>query len=422
MDLYNDQYFKRNAFGVALVEFFWGLGFPVIIESTFLQIFLKHLGAGDFLIGLVPAILMTGISLFPLFSSYLTRNHEYKRPMVLGLHIVSSFAVLAIGVFLFFARDQALILPVFFIAYILFSGCIGLTFPVWLNFLVKIFSPAKSVQGLAIMYIAQNSAKIISSLFIIKVVESYAFSLVSAAWIFFIAGLLFLIGSFCFLLNHELPAAGPQPSTGVSFFRHTWNGVADIVRNKNLLKYLIGDLDGYIVVAVISFYANYATQYFGIPNYTAAGLFVCFIYAGAILANITLGTLNLLSFKQKFLSTKICTLIVLIMLTAAPTLPGFLLASLLMGFCRGTRSIIYSPAVKQFSNRPDATSYFAIVPLLTLAFASGFPLFFGHMLERLNHLGAGAYQIMFGVCGLCMVVFLVIGSWVDFSPSKAIDT
>ncbi|MFZ1986586.1 MAG: MFS transporter [Desulfatitalea sp.] len=418
MDQNSDQLFRRNATAVALVEFFWGLGFPVLIESTFLQIFLKNFGAGDFLIGLVPAILMTGISLFPLFSSYLTRNHERKRPLVIWLHVVSSVAILAFGAFLLFVRDQTLVLTGFFIAYMIFSACLGLTFPVWLNFLVKIFPPGRSLQGLAIMYTAQNIAKIIASLFIIKVVEAYAFSLASAAWIFLTAGLLFLAGSFCFLLNRELPAAEPLLPSGGSFLQHTWRGVTEIVRNKNLLKYLAGDLDNYIVLTILSFYANYATQYFGISDHNAAGLFVCLINLGAILANVTLGTMNLLSFKQKFLSTKIGTLIVLIVLIAAPSLPGFLLASLLMGFCRGTRSIIYSPAVKMFSDRPDATSYFAIVPLLTLVFGSGYPLFFGHMLERLNSLGAVAYQIMFGVSGLCVVAFFVIGSFVEFSPSK----
>jgi hypothetical protein len=58
------------------------------------------------------------------------------------------------------------------------------------------------------------------------------------------------------------------------------------------------------------------------------------------------------------------------------------------------------------------------VPLLTLVFGSGYPLFFGYMLERLNSLGAVAYQIMFGVSGLCVVAFFVIGSLVEFSASK----
>ncbi len=51
-----DIYFKRNVLGVSVVEFFWGLGFPIVMESTFLQLFLKNLGASSFVIGIVPAL------------------------------------------------------------------------------------------------------------------------------------------------------------------------------------------------------------------------------------------------------------------------------------------------------------------------------------------------------------------------------
>jgi MFS family permease len=416
MDAQKDKYFTRNATGVALVEFFWGLGFPVVMESTFLQIFLKNLGASDFLIGLVPAILMMGLAIFPLFSSYLTRNHGQTRSIVLGLHLVSSLSTLTFGLFLFWVRDPALILPVFFVSYVIFSLCIGLTFAVWLNFLVKIFSPEKSVQGLSIMYTAQNVAKIIASIFIIKVVEHFSFSLVSAAWIFLISGLLFLVGSLCFLLTRE-PMAPPLQTVGKeSFFNHTWTTFREMTGNKNLVTYLIGDLDHYVVLTVIAFYANYATQFFGIQDYTAAGLFVCFIYSGAILANVTLGTLNILSLKHKFISTKILNLGMLFLLIFHPGLVEFLLASLLLGFCRGTRGIIYSPAIKRFSNRQDATAYFAMAPLLTITFGSGFPLFFGHMLDRFSHLGQGSYQLMFGICILCVSLSLIFGFLTDFDP------
>lgn len=420
MDAKKDIYFARNATGVAMAEFFWGLGFPVVMESTFLQIFLKNLGASGFLIGLVPAILMMGISIFPLFSSYLTRNHEMQRPLVLGLHLVSSLSTLGFGLFLFWVKDPDLILPAFFISYVIFSLCIGLTFPIWLNFMVKIFSPAKSVQGLSIMFTAQNVAKIIASIFIIKVVEHFSFSLISAAWIFLLSGILFLAGSLCFLFTRELSSPTPRVLREDSFFRHTWKTIREMTGNKNLITYLIGDLDHYVVLTVIGFYANYATQFFGIKDYTAAGLFVCFIYSGAILANITLGTLDMLSLKQKFISTKILNLILLCLLIFSPGLGGFLLASLLLGFCRGTRSIIYSPAIKRFSNRQDATAYFATAPLLTIAFGSGFPLFFGHMLDRLSFLGHGAYQLMFGICIFCVLIAMVFGFLTDFDRQPKI--
>ena len=51
-----DQYFRRNTVGISSVEFFWGLGIPVVMESTFLQLFLRNLGANNFLIGLIPSL------------------------------------------------------------------------------------------------------------------------------------------------------------------------------------------------------------------------------------------------------------------------------------------------------------------------------------------------------------------------------
>lgn len=414
MDLIKDRHFKQNATSVAVVEFFWGLGFPVILESTFLQIFLKNMGASDFLIGLVPSILIFGISIFPLLSSYLTRNHEQKKKIVLMLHVVSSCSTLLFGLFLFFVEDRALILPAFFVSYVIFSLCIGLTIPVWLHFLVKIFSAKRSVQGLSIMYLAQNSAKLIASLFIIKVVEAFSFSITSAAWIFLCSGFCFLIGSFCFIFTKELPAENPVPRLSDSFFQHTKETIAEMVQNKNLVKYLISDLDNYVIITIISFYAVYATQYFGIPDHTAAGLFVGLIYTGSILSNLVLGTLDYMSLKNKFLFTKVLSLVTVAILIYYPTFQGFLVASFLMGFCRATRGLIYSPAVKKFCKREDTTGYFAVAPLATIVFGSGFPVFFGKMLDHFSPLGSLSYKIMFAISFFIIIVTLVFGWATNF--------
>ncbi len=415
MDTIKDTYFKQNATGVALVEFFWGLGFPVILESTFLQIFLKNIGASDFMIGMVPSILIIGISIFPLLSSYFGRNHEQKKMIVLYLHLISSLSTLLFGLFLFFTTDTTIILPVFFISYIIFSFCIGLTFPVWLHFLVKIFSEKNSVKGLGIMYTAQNIAKIIASIFILKVIETYSFSLYSAAWIFLLSGVLFLVGSICFLFTKELPPDEEPVFINETFFAHSIDTIMEMVRNKNLIKYLIGDLDNYVLLTIISFYANYATQFFGIKDYTAAGLFVIFIFSGSIVSNIIFGTMGFLSLKNKYLSTKALSLVSILILIYLPTLSGFLLASFLMGICRGTRGMIYSPAIKKFCDRDDTTGYFAVAPLLTIVFGSGFPAFFGLMLDYNSHLGSTAYKIMFAVSFGLVCVTLIVGFFTDFN-------
>ena len=74
-----DQYFRRNTFGISSVEFLWGLGMPVVVESTFLQLFLRNLGASNFLIGLIPTLFSGGVAVFALFLVDLGRSwvHNY---------------------------------------------------------------------------------------------------------------------------------------------------------------------------------------------------------------------------------------------------------------------------------------------------------------------------------------------------------
>ena len=204
MDHRKDVYFRRNVLGVSLVEFFWGLGFPIVLESTFLQLFLKHLGASSFAIGIVPSLLMTGIACFPIFSSYLSRNMRMKMPLVLFLHFISALSIFLFGMTLLFVSESNRILPLFFASYSVFSICMGLTIPVWLNYIVRIFSESKSVPGLGYMMLAQNIGKVISSFFILKVVERYSFSGGSTAYVFIITGLLFAIGSLCFIMTKEV--------------------------------------------------------------------------------------------------------------------------------------------------------------------------------------------------------------------------
>ena len=58
-----------------VVEFFWGLGFPIVLESTFLQLFLKNLGASSFVIGIVPALFIFGhLDLSSFFQLSLTKS------------------------------------------------------------------------------------------------------------------------------------------------------------------------------------------------------------------------------------------------------------------------------------------------------------------------------------------------------------
>ncbi len=418
MDSRKDRYYSRNVCGVSTVEFFWGLGFPIVLESTFLQLFLKSLGASSLLIGSVPFLLITGISCFPLFASYYSRNYRRKRPLVIACHLAAAFMVLAFGIVLLVVRDAAWIVVLFLVFYALFSIALGICIPVWLNYLVRIFSEAKTVPGLGYMMMFQNIGKIISSLFILKVVEKYAFSPASSAWVFMLTGLVFGLGAISFLLTkEELDPDDPEPDD-TSFVQHIRESFGDIAANRRFLLFLAADLDFYVILTVFSFYANYATGFYGVAPAIAAGLFVACIYGGSITVNILLGTMDLLSLKQKFILSKFVTLALLCLLVFFPSPPAFFVISFMLGFVRAIRNVVYPPSVKRFAARTDATPYFSMAPVLTLPFAAGYPLLFGKMLDYLAWLQQDSYRLLFGISALIILTTLYLSFQVDYSSGR----
>ena len=46
-----DRFFARNTASVVAVETFWGLALPLVVESTFLQLYLRSIGASATVIG-----------------------------------------------------------------------------------------------------------------------------------------------------------------------------------------------------------------------------------------------------------------------------------------------------------------------------------------------------------------------------------
>ncbi len=420
MDRIKNLYFRRNVAGVASVEFFWGLGFPIVLESTFLQLFLKNLGASSFLIGIVPALFILSSSCLPILASYITRNIHYKKFIVLLAHFIPAIFIFILGWLMLFIR-QSYVLPLFFGFYAIFSMTLGIAIPIWLNYLTRIFPKNKTVPGLGYMMLSQNGAKIISSFFILKTVEKYAFSQQSCALIFILTGTVFMLGALCFTFTREVKDKDvPEPNTE-SFISHTLNSGREVLANKKFITYLAADLDFYVIVVILSFYANYATGYYDISQAIAAGAFVACIYAGSVSVNILFGTLDLLELKQKFVLSKSLSLTSLLLLIFVPGNWSFFLVSFLLGMVRALRNIVYTPSVKKFSGKTDATSYFAMAPFFTLPIGFGFPLLFGKGLDLLAHLGVNSYRVLFAITIVFILVTFYFALQTDYNKNETAD-
>lgn len=408
--------FAGNVFGVSAVEFTWGLGLPLVVDSTFLPLFLQSLGASNVTIGMVPTLYFLGCSLFPILSGILTSRTPYKKRAVLLSHLFPPLVLIVLG-FLLLATGEGSknVIAVFLAGYGLFSAGIGFLLPVWQNYLVTIFTPKKSVSALSVMMIAQSAAKLTSSFLILEFVRRYAFSIRASSVLFTVTGLLFFLGSFFFILTKEVVHS---ETPGENIQKSPLRSLLLVLRNRNFLLFLGNELESFAITGILAFYATYATGFCGIAPQTAAGLFIAFSYAGAITVNILLGWLCLLSIKQKCLLSKAFSLLSVLVLITARSPAAFFLVSALLGSSRAVRWLIYAPAIKQISGKRDATVYFSLAPVLTLPLSAGIPLLNGKLLDYFSGFGAGAYKLVFGLQALIILAALFTNLKTNFDGIK----
>jgi len=403
-----DRHFARNVAGISLVELLWGFGMPLVFESTFLQLFLRQLGASSLLVGMIPTLAAAGGSLSCLLALSLTSRLNRKRTATILIHIAGSLSPLTLGIIIGAGGIQSSTLGTFLALYALFSVVMGLLLPIWQNYVTKIFSDRTTVPAMAIMMTTQSVGRLVGSLYLSRIVERYSFTAEGVSLAFLLAGVLFFTGSFPFLLTLEKEEhAGRDAVVQSTAATGPRNALGRALANRAFLAFLGTELEYAALSGTIAFYANFATELCGVRPAVASGLFTACMYIGGVIANAVLGWANLLSLRGKYLLTKSLALAGLVLLSLHPATWVFLLVSLLFGASRGTRLLVFLPAVKRLSGQTDATVYFAVAPVLTFPFTTGLPLLNGAFIDRYASLGAGAYRIVFlamgvlSLAGLC---------------------
>ena len=409
-----DRDFLRNTVGVSGVELFWGLGLPVVFESTFLQLLLRSFGASSTVIGLLPTMFSTGTAAFSLVSVYLTAKLVRRRGVVVAVHVVASLPLTALGLVLVARGEAPGILALFLVGYGAFCLGMGLLIPLWQDYVVRIFSDTRALPAMSVMLTVQSAGRLVGSYVILRVVERYAFSSGSSGVVFILVSVAFAAGSLLFLLTREphAPAAG---GAGADQTRaHLFSGsLVRALRNRPFLRLLGTDLEYFALGGVIAFYANFAAEHCGVSPAVASGLFVASSYVGIFAANVVFGWFDLLTVRAKYLVSKSLALAAIPLICFVSTAWAFLVASLLIGFSRGTRVLCYGPVVRRISGQSDAPTYFALAPLLTLPLAAGIPLLAGGVLDLLRDMGAGSYRLVFLALGCVMIAGLVFVARLD---------
>jgi MFS family permease len=305
----------------------------------------------------------------------------------------------------------------FFITYIIFSISLGITIPVWQNFLVMLFSDRKTFPALSIMMTTQIGTRLIGSLIILKMVDRHDLSLHSASIVFILVGTVFLLGSLFFLVVKEIPLEKSKRRNAHTF-QTLILAAKEILHNRNYIFFWLSSPEVSATITAISFYANYATEFYHITTAVAAGLFMAVIYGGATFTNIVFGWFDLFSIKTKFMISKASSAVALVMLLFARSLPEFLVASFLLGIARGVNQLAYSPAIKRLSGLADATDYFSLSQIIFLPFSFGIPFASGMLIDHFSSYGADSYRIIFaGLLGLVLIGIFFLWK-TDFSGNS----
>jgi len=411
-------HFVRNTLGISSVEFFWGMGMPVLVESTFLQLFLRSLGASYFLIGLLPVFLGVSIPLFSLVSAYVSSRLQSKRLSVVLYHMAAALPVALFGLYLLLFHPEEGILQLFLIVYSLFSIGIGFTLPAWQSYLMSLFTHKDSMRALSTMYIVQSISKLIGSFVIYRTVARYALSVQGASLVFIFGGVILFTGALLFFITKEEfdPKDVPLPfSSPLRFFR----SLRGIIGSSAFRTFIGSDFSYFALVTVLSFYGNYAKDFGGVPEELVAGVFVAVSYSGGIVAQVLFGWLNLCSLRNKFVISKVLALTGVLGLIPGGSTYGFLLCAALLGASRSLRMLIYAPAVKALAQTRDTTAHFALIALVEMPLSTGLPLLSGLFLDRFSFMGAGSYRILFVILALLLVVGLYFARKLTFPDYEA---
>ncbi|MDC7227950.1 MAG: MFS transporter, partial [Spirochaetales bacterium] len=404
--------------GISTVEFLWGLGLPLVLESTFLQLFLSKLGASNLIIGFVPTFFFIGQALLGVFAAFYTRNLDKHRTAVIVFHLIPSLTILFFSAYLYIT---GVFLPstiyVFFTVYIIFNGGIGLTLPVWQNYVVKLFNDKQVMPAFAVMMILQSAGRLLSSFFIAGFFSTRDITAETSATMFLLCGVLFFAGSFGFLMTREPENTDNQTQSKTGFFNFIKNIYKELLSNRNLRTFLFSEVETYAVITAISFYANYAVGVRGVSEAAAAGIFVGLNYTGQIVSNVIFGTLDFFSYRNKCIISRLCSTAGIVTIIFAGNTAGFLAASVLLGASRAVRSLVYAPVIRLLSGKSDITSHFAAAAIMLLPISTGIPLICGKLLDSLPLEAAVSYRIIFALLAAISLFSITFIRRVSFSST-----
>ena len=281
----------KNVSWALCVEAFWGVSLALISVVAIVPVFLSHLGASNTVLGALPAIWTLMAYLPGAFGSHFTSHLPLRKQAVFVFHLLAGIPwVLLAAWFALGGRHPAgLDIGVFLLIWGGSWGFMGLTIPIWINFIGKVTRPELRATSFGVIFFFQTLMGVAGGWVANRILASALPFPQNYAVGFLVAGICMSVGGFFFLPIVEDPGAtSPQGQAVKTVIAHMREVLTDRGGVRVYLTMMVFTVGGWLL---ISYYPVFAERRFGLrPRDSAVFTAVCM--AGQMIGSLVTGVVG----------------------------------------------------------------------------------------------------------------------------------
>jgi MFS family permease len=285
-----ERHLRRNVLALGGDFALFMTGLAVASQTTIVPAFAVHLGAGNLVLGAIPAIMTLGWFLPSVFAAGYTETLARRLPFVLRWTIPERVPFLILGLAAFFLAGRAptATLVLLLVMLTVLTGLGGFLMPAWLDIVGRAIPVRVRGRFFAVASALGNLGGLALSFGVTTVLATVAAP--RSYGICFLLAAACLAASFgALLFTREPPLdGGARPAVSLRDYLARMRPL--LGRDENYARFLVARAVAVVGQMAAGFYTVYALQAFAAPEWQA-GVFTSVMLAGQVGAGFVLGAI-----------------------------------------------------------------------------------------------------------------------------------
>lgn len=395
------RHFWRNLSVQAVVELGWGFGMATSSLVTVLPVFLRKLGAGVRLIGLLPAISAIGFTALQLPAAYFGAPLHRKKWPFIWAHLPACLCWLAIVLAMpqLAGSSRTTAVAVFLVLYGLYALSLGPVIPMWSDLLNRLLPARRRGRAWGLIFASGCIAGVGGAVVVEQVIGSRPFP-DDYSLCFLLTFIGISMGTAAIAGVHEPEISRPRrrepPREFVAGLR---SALAD---NPDFRRFLIARSFMGLGGMATAFYAVYAVEVVKAPE-SAVGVFTGFALAGQMVSSIFWGWLgDRWGYRAASIGAGLARLLSVLLPLVAPSYPTFVAVFVLTGMSFSGEWLALLNLTIELCPEEDKTTYVSLASTLLAPTHAAAPILGGLLVA------AFSYRLLFVATLVMQLIGLVV--------------